>query len=263
MLNNKYGNVLTMILIVIAVTIVGIIGYFAYDTFHTAQVNNNAQLALEEFDRATTKVKKKKSTTTSEEEEAKKQNTVSNTTNPTNTTTSLEEAMNLLSNSSTENQNTVTEPTVDEEVENEEPEKVYMEGYEVVGRIEIPKTKVDYPILGKLTKKTLEIAISVAYGPGPNKVGNTILYGHNYRNNSFFSNNKKLVKNDKVYITDVYGERVEYTIYNIYETVQSDAEYMKRDTNGRREISLQTCTNDSSGRIIVWATADPLEAPAE
>lgn len=254
MLNNKYGNVLTMILIVIAVTIVGIIGYFAYDTFHTAQVNNNAQMALEQLEKATTKVKKKKSTTTSEEE--KKQNTVNNT---TNTTSNLEDVMNLLSS---EPQNTVTEP-VEEEAGKEEPEDVFMEGYKVVGRIEIPKTKVDYPILAKLTKKTLEIAISVAYGPGPNKVGNTILYGHNYRNNSFFSNNKKLTKNDKVYITDVYGERVEYTIYNVYETVQSDAEYMKRDTNGRREISLQTCTNDSSGRIIIWATADPLETSAE
>lgn len=250
MLNNKYGNILTMILIVLVVTIIGIVGYFAYDTFHTKQINENAQLALEEFERATTKVKKKTSSTTGEDET----NTVSNT-----TSTSLEDAMALL-NTSTEN--TSVEEQVSEET-SEEPEKVYMEGYEVVGRIEIPKTKVDYPILARLTKKTLEIAISVAYGPGPNKVGNTILYGHNYRNNSFFSNNKKLSKNDKVYITDVYGDRVEYTIYNIYETVQSDAEYMKRETNGRREISLQTCTDDSSGRIIIWATADPLEETTE
>lgn len=252
MLNNKYGNILTMILIVLTVTIIGIIGYFAYDTFHTTQVNNNAQLALEELERATTKVKNKKSTTTGEEE---KTNTVSNT-----ASTSLGDAAALLNTSTEQENDNTTEPQEDIQ---EEPEKVYMEGYEVVGRIEIPKTKVDYPILAKLTKRTLEIAISVAYGPGPNKVGNTILYGHNYRNNSFFSNNKKLAKNDKVYITDVYGDRVEYTIYNIYETVQSDAEYMKRETNGRREISLQTCTNDSSGRIIVWATADPLEETTE
>lgn len=250
MLNNKYGNILTMVLIVLVVTIIGIVGYFAYDTFHTKQVNANAQQTLAEFERATTKVKKKNSSTDSEDNT----NSVSNT-----NSTSLEEAMNLL-DTSNETTNTVEDTT---EETNTEPEKVYMEGYEVVGRIEIPKTKVDYPILAKLTKKTLEIAISVAYGPGPNKVGNTILYGHNYRNNSFFSNNKKLAKNDKVYITDVYGDRVEYTIYNIYQTVQSDAEYMKRDTNGRREISLQTCTDDSAGRIIIWATADPIEENTE
>lgn len=250
MLNNKYGNILTMILIVLAVTIVGIIGYFAYDTFHTSKVNNNAQMALEEFERATTKVKKKKSKTDTEGENT---NSVANTT----ASTSLQDAMALL--------NTTTEPEVVEPTEEttteerQEPEKVYMEGYEVVGRLEIPKTKVDYPILGKLTKKSLEIALAVAYGPGPNKEGNTIIYGHNYRNNSFFSNNKKLAKNDKVYVTDVYGDRVEYTIYNIYQTVQSDAEYMKRETDGRREISLQTCTDNSAGRIIIWATADPIE----
>lgn len=246
MFNNKYGNILTMILVILAVTIIGIIGYFAYDTFHTAQVNSNAQLALEEFEKATTKVKDKK---TSTEEDT---NTVSNT---TENSASLEEAMKLL-NTSTEN--TIAEETETSD-ESEEPEKVYMEGYEVVGRIEIPKTNVDYPILGRLTKRTLEIAISVAYGPGPNKVGNTILYGHNYRNNSFFSNNKKLSNGDKIYITDVYGDRVEYTIYNVYETTQNDVEYIRRDTADRREISLQTCTNDSSGRIIIWATADPIE----
>ncbi len=251
MLNNKYGNILTMILIVLVVVIIGIVGYFSYDAFHTKQVNNNAQQALEEFERATTKVKKKNSSTNGKENT----NSVSNTVSP-----NLDDAIALL-NTSTQT-NTVEEPKTEEETR-EEPEKVYMEGYEVVGRIEIPKTKVDYPILAKLTKKTLEIAISVAYGPGPNKKGNTILYGHNYRNNSFFSNNKKLAKNDKVYITDVYGDRVEYNIYNIYQTVQSDAEYMKRDTKDRREISLQTCTDNSAGRIIIWATADPLEEEVE
>lgn len=251
MLNNKYGNILTMILIVLAVTIIGIIGYFAYDTLHTSKVNTNAQLALEEFQRATTKVKKKKSTTNADETS----NTVSNTIS--NTTPSLSETMNLLTT-----EPTVTEPTEDEPqegTEREEPEKVYMEGYEVLGRLEIPKTKVDYPVLGKLTKKSLEIALALAYGPGLNKEGNTIIYGHNYRNNSFFSNNKKLAKGDKVFVTDNYGDRVEYTIYNIYQTVQSDADYMKRETNGRREISLQTCTDNSAGRIIIWATADSLE----
>lgn len=253
MLNNKYGNILTMILIILAVTIVGIIAYFAYDTFHTKQVNDNAQLALEEFQKATTKVKKKKSTTSSEDNA----NTVTNSVDTSNFDELIEKM-----NTASQQTNTVADSgTTDSEnpEEREEPEKVYMEGYEVVGRLEIPKTKVDYPVLAKLTKKTLEIALSVAYGPGLNEQGNTIIYGHNYRNNSFFSNNKKLTKGDKVFITDRYGDRVEYTIYNIYETTQDDAEYMKRETGGRREVSLQTCTDSGNGRIIIWATADPIE----
>ena len=247
MFNNKYGNILTMILIILAVTIVGIIGYFAYDTFHTKQVNDNAQMALEEFKRATTKVSKKKTTTVGEDE---KTNTVANTTDVDQTIADYLAA-----------QNTVEEPVVQDpgEEESTEPEPVYMEGYEIIGELEIPKTNVDYPVLERLTKKTLEIALAYTYGPGLNKPGNTIIYGHNYRNNSFFSNNKKLAKGDKVYITDKYENRVEYTIYNIYETTANDAEYIKRDTAGRREISLQTCTDSGNGRIIIWATADPIE----
>ena len=44
-----------------------------------------------------------------------------------------------------------------------------------------------------------------------------------------------------------------YEIYNTYYTSQSDATYMQRDTEGRREISLSTCNNDSTQRLIIWA----------
>ena len=77
--------------------------------------------------------------------------------------------------------------------------------------------------------------------------------GHNYRNGLFFSDNEKLSNGDKVYITDKSGTKIEYEIYNIYETDPSEAEYMRRDTNGKREISLSTCNDDSSKRLVIWA----------
>ena len=46
---------------------------------------------------------------------------------------------------------------------------------------------------------------------------------------------------------------MQYEIYNIYETDPSEAEYMRRDTNGKREISLSTCNDDSSKRLVIWA----------
>ena len=51
---------------------------------------------------------------------------------------------------------------------------------------------------------------------GLNKIGNTVIIGHNYRNGAFFGSNKRLNEGDKVYITDNAGLRVEYTIYKIY-----------------------------------------------
>ena len=80
--------------------------------------------------------------------------------------------------------------------------------------------------------------------------------GHNYRNGLFFSNNKKLEVGDKIYITDLDGKKLTYTIYNKYETTPEDAEYMTRNTNGATEISLSTCTDDSKARLIIWAKAD-------
>ena len=85
------------------------------------------------------------------------------------------------------------------------------------------------------------------------KCGNTVLVAHNYRNGTFFSNNKKLAVGDKIYITDSSGETIEYTIYNTYTTLDSDFSYATRNTNGKREISLSTCTNDPTKRLVIWA----------
>lgn len=99
----------------------------------------------------------------------------------------------------------------------------------------------------------METGIAILYGPGVNKIGNTVLAGHNYRNGTFFSNNKKLAIGDKIYLTDTSGKKVTYTIYKKYQTDANDFSYATRDTNGLREISVSTCTDDSSARLILWA----------
>ncbi len=129
-------------------------------------------------------------------------------------------------------------------------------GFEVGGTIEIPKTNIKYPVLTKVSKKGLETSVAIQYGVGLNQVGNTVIVGHNYRNGLFFSNNKKLSNGDSVYITDNSGNKVKYVIYNKYETTPEDTDYMLRDTAGKREVSLSTCTDDSSKRLIIWAKAE-------
>ena len=130
-------------------------------------------------------------------------------------------------------------------------------GYSMIGTIEIPKTDIEYPIIADedASINSLNVAIVKLYPSSDllNEVGNTVLAGHNYKNGTFFSNNKKLEKGDEIYITDLTGRKVTYEIYNIYETTTSDSEYMNRDTNGRREISLSTCTDDTKERLIIWA----------
>src|SRR5699024_10751829 len=118
-------------------------------------------------------------------------------------------------------------------------------------------TDVEYPIVADYDASinSMNVAIVKLY-PGTialNEVGNTVFAGHNYRNGTFFSNNKRLENGDKIYITGTDGQRVEYEVYNKYETSTSDSDYMNRDTEGRREISLTTCTEDTTKRLIIWA----------
>ncbi len=126
-------------------------------------------------------------------------------------------------------------------------------GYKVLGRIEIPKINIKYYLLEEYSPKALETSVVVIYGPGPNKVGNTVIAGHNYRNGTFFSNNKKLEDGDKIYITDLEGKKVTYEITKHYVTDENDFSYATRETNGKRAISLTTCTDDSKNRLIIWA----------
>lgn len=125
--------------------------------------------------------------------------------------------------------------------------------YDVCGYIRIPKTGIKYPIIATLSKQALEKGVCVEYGPGPNEPGNTVIAGHNYLNRLFFSKNKNLNIGDKVYITDLYGVTVEYTIYNKFETSPQDTSYMFRDTGGIPEITLATCSQNGSARLILYA----------
>lgn len=229
MFENKYGKILTVLLIVVIVAIIGLLGYLGYDYYEKYFITKDTAEFVDSFGA-------ENANTTNE----------TNTNNTTDSNTNVDE--NILDGiQSADNSGSSTSNT--------NKKKTY-KGFNVVGTIEIPKTNLKYPILEKVTKSSIETAVAVMYGPGPNQVGNTTIMGHNYRNGLFFSNNKKLEVGDKIYITDLDGKKLTYTIYNKYETTPEDAEYMTRNTNGAIEVSLSTCTDDSKARLIIWAKAD-------
>ena len=126
----------------------------------------------------------------------------------------------------------------------------------MLGTMEIPATNFKYPVLEKVTKKSIETAVAFQWGAGLNQPGNSVIIGHNYRNGLFFSNNKKLQNGDKIYITDNSGTKLTYTIYNKFQTSDTDTSFYQRDTNGKAEVTLSTCTDDSKARLIILARAD-------
>lgn len=155
------------------------------------------------------------------------------------------------------NQETVVENTVGTPTSSGTTTKkssgVRYQGYNVIGTIQIPKTGVKYPIVDDTTPAAMDRAIVFLYGPGLNKVGNNVIVGHNYRSGGLFGSNRRLVNGDKIYITDSSGTKVEYSVYRKYETSDADFSYATRNTNGKREISLSTCTSNASTRLIIWA----------
>ena len=135
-------------------------------------------------------------------------------------------------------------------------------GFTMDGYITIPKINLNYPVLDRATEASMNVAVGINYGPGLNKVGNTVIMGHNSSNGTFFSDLYKLQEGDSVYITDNANEKVRYVIYKIYEDSAENLEYFTRDTEGNREISLSTCkTNDTSNRLVIWARELPEEQP--
>ena len=128
------------------------------------------------------------------------------------------------------------------------------EKYTVIGRVKIPKINVDYPIISYSTDGLLKIAPCKFWGASPNEVGNLCIAGHNYRNSKFFSKVPKLIGvGDIIEITDLSDRTLQYEVYDKYTVSPEDTSATTQLTNGRKEITLITCTDDSKLRVIVKA----------
>lgn len=125
--------------------------------------------------------------------------------------------------------------------------------------IEIPKIGIKYSvILGEKgdipeIEDLLKISPVKFHGGNPNEVGNYCIVGHNYRNKRFFSKVPTLQNGDIINITDMSNRTISYAVYDKYEVVPEDTSCTSQLTNGKKEITLITCTDDSKLRVIVKA----------
>lgn len=121
-----------------------------------------------------------------------------------------------------------------------------VKGYKVIGKITIPKVKLDTYILEETNKKSLKVSVTKLCGPGINQVGNFCIAGHNYRNNKMFGGIKKLEKGDKIILTDTYSNSITYEVYENYQISPKDVSSLNQETGGEREVTLITCTARSN-----------------
>ena len=124
--------------------------------------------------------------------------------------------------------------------------------YETIGVVKIPKINLTYPILSKTTDALMKVAPCKFHGANPNEVGNLCIIAHNYkRKGVFFSDVDTLVVGDIVEIQDLSQRIVQYEIYDIHTVLPDNVADTTQKTNGRKEVTLITCTDNTEQRIIV------------
>lgn len=128
-----------------------------------------------------------------------------------------------------------------------------IEGYNIEGILEIPSIELKYPIINQTNDRTMKISVTKFTGGNINEVGNYCIAGHNNLDGTMFGKVKKLQKGDIIKLTNLYGETVEYKIFDIYVIDPNDVSCTEIVEEGTREVTLITCTNGRKNRLVTKA----------
>ena len=120
--------------------------------------------------------------------------------------------------------------------------------------VNIPSINITYPVLSTYNTELLKTSPCKYWGPDPNEVGNFCIVAHNYRNAKFFSKVPELENGDIVEITDLNNRTIQYVVYDKYVVREDYRSCSSQKTDGRKEVTLITCTDDSENRVVVKAT---------
>ena len=149
--------------------------------------------------------------------------------------------------------------TIEEELNKEEilqseslPELEF-KGYKVEGIIEIPKINIKYPIIDHTNEETMKVCITKFCGSQANEIGNYTIAGHNNKDGTMFGKTKYLQIGDRIKLTNLKNETVEYEIFKIYSIDPDDVSCVESVEAETREITLITCTNGHKNRLITKA----------
>ena len=149
--------------------------------------------------------------------------------------------------------------TIEEELNKEETQQseslpeLEFKGYKVEGIIEIPKINIKYPIIDHTNEETMKVSITKFWGPQANEIGNYTVAGHNNKDGTMFGKTKYLQIGDKIKLTNLKNETIEYEVFDKYVTDPNDINCVKSVKENTREITLITCINGRSNRLIVKA----------
>lgn len=127
------------------------------------------------------------------------------------------------------------------------------QGYTVSAKLAIPKIDLETFILDTNDEEGMWICPTKYYGPDPNEMGNYCIAAHNYDKENMFNHIIELEKGDQIFLSDNKNGKCTYEIYDIYKVKPTETQVLSQNTDGNTELTLITCSDYSSKRIIVKA----------
>lgn len=143
--------------------------------------------------------------------------------------------------------------------ESENQVQLEYKGYKVIGLVKIDAIDLEYPILEigdidpESAKAPMKLSIIKYWGENINDYGNLSIAGHNNKDGTMFGKTKKLKIGDIVELTDLTGQTIQYSIYDIFVTDPNDVSILLPKDEQIREVTLITCTNGNKERLILKA----------
>lgn len=166
----------------------------------------------------------------------------------------LKDGPNVSSLANTEwTQGTLNTEKEEKEIKVIEKIQEQYKGYEVSAKLTIPKIELDTYVLEKYSTETMDLCPTKYFGPEPNEVGNFCIAAHNYNKKNMFNHIIELEIGDTIILSDNKNGKVEYEVYDVYKVKPEETEPLSQKTEGRTELTLITCSDYSSKRIIVKA----------
>ncbi len=126
----------------------------------------------------------------------------------------------------------------------EEDPSVFIDGYEYIGTLSVPRYGLELPVISAWSYPGLRLAPCRYTGSA--ETGDLVICGHNYERH--FGNMKNLKPGDPVIFTDIAGHSFYYEVEEVLILQPTDVEKM---ITGDWDLTLFTCTVGGRARVTV------------
>lgn len=133
---------------------------------------------------------------------------------------------------------------------NQVAENTVAQNYDILGKIVIDKIAMEQPILDSTEEGALKKGVIKLHGGNLNEEGNFCIAGHN--EDAVFKRLEELAIGDEFKIVDKQLQQSTYQITAINTVQPTDLELLKT-TPGKTQITLITCKNYATERLILTA----------